>query len=58
MGKVFLSGLHPIGYILNYDDRREHQGKRTEHFHTPIHVLDAPNLDEHDDDVVTDFIDK
>ena len=58
MEKVILSGMHPIGQILNYDYRREHQGNGTEHFHTPIHVLDAPKLDEHDDDVVTYFIDK
>ncbi len=56
-GKVILSGMHPIGQILNYDDRREHQGRGTEHFHTSIYVFDAPKLDEHSDDVVTDFID-
>ena len=42
--------------MKNY--RREQQRKGTEHYHTPINVLDAPKLDEHDDDVVTDFIDK
>ena len=56
MGKNY--GMHPIGQILNYDDRREHQGKGTGHFHAPIHILDAPKLDENEDNVVTDFIDK
>ena len=57
-GKIIVSGMHPIGQIFNYDDRREHQGKGTEDFHTQIHVLDAAKLDEHDDDFVTDFINK
>ena len=37
---------------------REHQGTGTEHFHAPIHVLDAPKIDENEDNAVTDFIDK
>jgi len=30
-GKVILSGMHPIGQILNFDDRREFQSRGTEH---------------------------
>jgi len=39
-GKVILSGMHPIGQILNYDDRREFQNRGVEHFHSPIHILE------------------
>ena len=58
-GKVILSGMHPIGQILNYDDRREFQNRATEHFlHAPIHVVDAPQIDVDDDETVTKFIDQ
>ncbi|GAB1600976.1 hypothetical protein Ahia01_000375800, partial [Argonauta hians] len=43
-GKVILGGLHPIGHILNYDDRREFQG--------------APQLDKSPIEEVTAFIDQ
>ena len=43
--KVILSGAHPIGQILNYDRRKEMQGRGTEHFHAAVHVKDAPRLD-------------
>ena len=36
-GKVILSGMHPIGQILNFDDRREVQNRGTKHMHAPIH---------------------
>ena len=57
-GKVILSGMHPIGQILNFDDRREFQNRGTEHFHAPIHVVGAPKIDENTDNEVTEFIDK
>ena len=60
-GKVILSGMHPIGQILNYDERREFQNRGTEHIHAPIHIVGAPILDEdndHNDNNVIDFIDK
>ena len=38
--KVVLSGIHPIGEILNFDDRRKIQNRETEHMHAPIHVVD------------------
>ena len=45
-GKVILSGMNPIGQILNFDDRREFWNRGTEYMHAPIHVLDAPKTDE------------
>ena len=53
--------MHPIGQILNFDDRREFQNRGTEHIHAPIHVVDAPKIDENDnekDGEVVKFIDK
>ena len=57
-GKVILGGMHPIGQILNYDDRREFQGRGTEHFHAPIHVVNAPKIDKNKDEEVVQFINK
>ena len=54
-GTVILSAMHPIGQILNYDDRREFQNRGTEHVHVPIHVMGAPKIDEDSDDIVTAF---
>ena len=58
MGKVILSGMHPIGQILNFDDRREFQNRGTEHMQAPIHVVDAAKIDENNDSEVIEFIDK
>ena len=55
---VILSGMHPVGQILNYDDRREYQGRGTQHLHAPIHVKDAPKLDEDNDADIINFIDR
>ena len=57
-GKVILSGIYPIGQILNFDDRREFQSRGTEHMHAPIHVVDAPKIDENTNSEVIEFIDK
>ena len=57
-GKVILSGMHPIGQILNFDDRREFQRRSTEHIHASIHGVDAPKIDENNDSEVIEFIDK
>ena len=56
-GKVILSGMHPIGQILNFDDRREFQNRGTGHMHAPIHVVDAPKIDENNNSEVIEFID-
>ena len=48
-----------MGPILNYDERREFQNRGTEHMHSPVHVVDAPKLDEDDEtkgDKVVPFI--
>ena len=50
--------MHPIGQILNFDDQREFQNIRTEHNHAPIHIVDAPKIDENEDSEVVEFIDK
>ena len=56
-GQVILSGMHPIGQILNFVDRREFQNRGTEHMHAPIHIVDAPKIDENEDSEVVEFID-
>ena len=48
-GKVILSGMHPIGQILNFDNWRQFQNRRAEHMHAPIHIVDAPKIDENED---------
>ena len=55
---VLLSGMHPIGQILNYDDRREYQGRGVQHVHAPVHIKDAPKFDNGNDADVIEFIDK
>ena len=45
--------MHPIGQILNFDSCPEFQGRGTEHFHSPVHVIGAPKIDEVDDKNVT-----
>ncbi|XP_066926766.1 uncharacterized protein [Clytia hemisphaerica] len=59
--KMLMNGMHPIGQILNYDDRREFQHRSgLEHVHAQIHIKDAPIIDEKDsskDNQVVDFID-
>ena len=57
--KCVLSGLHPLGEILNYDQRAEYQTNTgCRHIHTPIHVKDAPKIDENTDEEVVSFIDQ
>ena len=50
--------MHPIGQILNYEDRMECQARGTQHFRAPIHVECIPKSDEDDDEVVTKLMDK
>ena len=56
--KCLFSGMHPVGQIINIDDRREYQQRGTQHVHAIIHVENAPKLDIDNDDVVVKFIDK
>ena len=56
---ILYSGLHPIGQILNHDDRREFQQRSgVEHAHVLVHVKNAPRIDENSDKEVIEFIDK
>ena len=57
-GKVILGGMHPIGQILNFDDGRDLQNRGTQHMHVPIHIADAPKIDENKCSEVVEFIDK
>ena len=57
-GKVILSWMHLIGQISNFDNQRKFQNRRTKHMHAPIHILDAPKIDENEDSEVVEFIDK
>ena len=56
--EVILSGMHPIGQILNFDDQREFQNRGAEHMQTSIRLVDAPNIDENEDSEIVEFIDK
>ena len=58
MGKVILSGMHPIGQVLNFDLRVEFASRGTAHFHCPIHIVGAPKIDVDEDSKVIEFIDK
>lgn len=57
-GNVILSGLHPVGQILNYDIRKEMQSRATAHFHSAVHVKEAPIIDKNSDEEVISFVDK
>ncbi|XP_066930030.1 uncharacterized protein [Clytia hemisphaerica] len=60
--KMLMSGMHPIGQILNYDNRREFQHRTgLEHVHAQVHIKAAPQINEKDssnDQEVVHFIDK
>jgi hypothetical protein len=53
-----VNGIHPIGQILIYDDRREFQGSGVEHCHCLLHVHGAPRIDNDSDETCCKFIDK
>ena len=55
---VILSGAHPVGQVLNFDRRKEMQGRGTEHFHSEVHVKDAPKLDIDSDNACIAFINR
>ena len=57
-GRVILSGIYPVGQMLNFDGRRDFQNRGTEHMHVPIHVVDAPKIDEIEFNEVVKFTDK
>lgn len=41
--------MHPIGQILNFENQQEFQKRGSEHMHAPIYRVDAPKIDENDD---------
>ena len=55
--KVILNVMHPIGQILNFDDR-DYQDRGTEHFHATFYVEGAPKVNEDKDSKVIEFIDQ
>ena len=55
-GKNILSGMHPVGKILNFDDQSEFQNRGTEHMHAPIHIVDVPKIEENEDSELVEFI--
>ena len=55
---VLMSGMNPIGQILNYDSKREFQLRGREHPHCSFYIMNAPRIDEKNDSEVTTFIDK
>jgi hypothetical protein len=56
-----MSGIHPIGQVLNHDNRAEFQTTTgVEHIHAIIHIKDAPKIDYNNQAAmqkVVDFID-
>ena len=50
--------MHPVAQILDFDDQKEFQNRGTEHVWAPIHIVDAPKIDENEDSEVVEFIDK
>ena len=57
-GNVFIGGMHPIGQILKYDEKKEIQGRGSERFHATIHFRDSPRIDQDNDEDVVKVIDK
>ena len=57
-GKVILSGRHPAGQILNFDDKREFQNRGTEALYALIHIADGPKIEENEERELVRFIDK
>ena len=50
--------MHPIGQILNFDEKREFQMRGVEHSHCALHVKNAPKFDEDPDEEVVKFVDQ
>ena len=50
--------MHPLGQIIDHNERREFQARGAEHPHGILHVKGAPVFDEDSDANVIKFIDK
>ena len=57
-GRILYSGMHPVGQVLDHNERREHQNIGAQHPHGILHVQGAPVFDKDSDDDVIEFIDK
>ena len=57
-GKIIYSGMHPVGQVIDHNERREFQARGAEHPHGILHVKGAPVFDEDSDAKVIKFIDK
>lgn len=57
-GKIIYSGMHPVGQVIDHNERREFQARGAEHPHGILHVKGAPVFDEDSDAKVVKFIDK
>ena len=57
-GRILYSGMHPVGQLIDHNERREFQGRGAEHPHGILHVKDAPIFDKDSDEKIVDFIDK
>ena len=40
--------MHPNGQVLNIDNQKDFQNRRTGHVHAPIYIVDAPKIDENE----------
>ena len=57
-GKIIYSGMHPVGQVIDHNERREFQSRGAQHPHGIVHVEGAPVFDEDSDEDVVKFIDR
>ena len=57
-GKIIYSGMHPVGQVIDHNERREFQSRGAQHPHGILHVKGAPVFDEDSDEDVIKFIDR
>ena len=50
--------MHPVGQVIDHNERREFQSRGAQHPHGILHVQGAPVFDEDRDEAVIRFIDK
>ena len=55
---VVIGAPHPIGQVLNFDTKKEFQGRGRVHFHIALHVKDAPQFGKNTEKEITDFVDQ
>lgn len=53
---VVIGSPHPIGQILNYDTKKEFQGRGRVHFDVALHVKDTPILDKNTNDEIVHVV--